>query len=228
MDVFIGNYVNRWTSNVHDNYMTKKYGYDWPAKKYYTRYERFLKTTEDVLQSIYNNTINHFLDRKKRFIKVKIHEYDHWSADHTLALVILPVLKQLKECKNSSAPVDNEDVPKELRTSKKQKEAFNKDGTIDENYFKRWDYVLDKMIWSFEQVIDDDWDDKFYSGDIKFETIPLNAAGQEVSEDEATQYELVRSKDDTSKFDAEGYKKYNEQIDEGLRLFGKYYRNLWS
>lgn len=229
MDVFIGNYTNRWVSRVYDNYMYKKYGsIDWPSRKTHTRYEDFLYKLEDALQSFYNYTINRVLDRKKRFIKVKVHEYDTWSADNTLAHVILPVLKQFKEKKNSSAPVDNEDVPKELRTSKKQKEAFNKDGAIDENYYKRWGYVLDKMIWSFERVIDDSWEEQFHTGKHDIVFVPLDKEGNEVSKEEAIFYRFDKGPNDTSHFDAEGYKKYNEEIDKGLQLFGKYYRHLWS
>jgi hypothetical protein len=38
-----------------------------------------------------------------RKIKVKIHDYDVWGMDETLALVILPMLKKLQETK-SGAP----------------------------------------------------------------------------------------------------------------------------
>jgi len=46
---------------------------------------------------------------------VKIDRWDTWSMDHTLAKIILPMLKQLKDTKHGSAIVDLEDVPEELR-----------------------------------------------------------------------------------------------------------------
>lgn len=90
-------------------------------------------------------------------VKVKIHKYDTWSMDHTLALIILPMLKQLKETKHSAPFVDMKDVPKELRATKKQLNEYLKGGDTDPHHFKRWDWILDEMIWAFEQKWRDDW-----------------------------------------------------------------------
>ena len=35
--------------------------------------------------------------KKKREVYIKLHRYDTWNMDHTLALIIYPMLKQLKE-----------------------------------------------------------------------------------------------------------------------------------
>ena len=113
MKVTIGPYVDRWVSYVHYNYMNKKYDFRWDDNN--TRYERFLERLEDTLQWIYNHSINLFLDKKQRKVKVKIHNYDTWAMDDTLALIILPMLKQLKATKHGVPMVDNEDVPEHLR-----------------------------------------------------------------------------------------------------------------
>ena len=148
MKVTIGPYVDRWVSRVHDHYMQDKYGYnDWPETQ--TRYENFLEKLEDVLQWIYNHSINLYLDRKERKVKVRINRYDTWSMDHTLAPIILPMLKQLKEDKHGAPFVDLADVPKELhgkKLTKKQKES----GEVDDKHFERWDWVLDEMIYAFD------------------------------------------------------------------------------
>ena len=87
----------------------------------------------------------------ERKIKVKIHDYDTWSMDQTLAFIILPMLKQLKETKHGSGHVDDKDVPKHLRsTSAPPKEN---EWDIDAFYHDRWDWALDEMIWAFEQVV---------------------------------------------------------------------------
>ena len=81
-------------------------------------------------------------------IKVHIDRWDTWSMDHTLAPIILPMLKQLKETKHGSPEVDDADVPEELRsTSAPPKE---KDWDIDDNWHKRWDWVMDEMIYAFD------------------------------------------------------------------------------
>jgi hypothetical protein len=37
--------------------------------------------------------------KRKRKVEVKIHNYDTWSADQTLAMIIVPILKQIKSNK---------------------------------------------------------------------------------------------------------------------------------
>src|SRR5210317_2178022 len=149
MKVTIGPYVDRWVSRVHDHYMRDKYGYnDWPETQ--TRYENFLENTEDVLQWIYNHSINLYLDRKERKVKVRIDRYDTWIMDHTLAPIILPMLKQLKQTNHGAPWVAVADVPRELRPSKKDILNYEKDGTTDPKFFERWDWVLDEMIYAFE------------------------------------------------------------------------------
>ncbi len=81
---------------------------------------------------------------------VKIDRWDTWSMDHTLAQIILPMLKQLKETKHG--------VPSD----------FIYDSNGKEIPFKRaermWDNTLDRMIWSFEQIIDENNDEQFHTG----------------------------------------------------------------
>ena len=99
-------------------------------------------------------------EKKKRKIKIKIHDYDLWSMDHTLALIILPMLKKLKEVKHGSPWVDDEDVPEEFKSTSAPPKKYEWD--TDDNYHKRWEYILDEMIWAFEQIVDEDSDLKYY------------------------------------------------------------------
>ena len=201
MKVNIGPYVDRWVSRVHDRYMEKKYGYtDWPETQ--TRFENFVEKLEDVLQWIYNHSINLYMDRKERKVKIKIHKYDTWSMDYTLAPIILPMLKQLKETKHGSPMVDNVDVPKELRATKKQIEAYDKKGDVDPKHFDRWDWILDEMIWAFEQKTSD-WEEQYYdfAPDHKF---------------------------DNDMTWREAWQAHQQRMGNGFRLFGKYYESLWD
>ena len=95
----------------------------------------------------------------KQKIRVRIDPHDTWSMDHTLAPIILPMLKQLKETKHGAPAVEFKDVPEELMPPNAEavKKLYMENGETDENYFKRWDYVLDEMIWAFEQKCRDDW-----------------------------------------------------------------------
>ena len=109
-----------------------------------------------------------FLERietiKKRKIKIKIDKWDTWSMDHTMALIILPMLKQLKETQHGSAQVDLEDVPIEMRMTSTQEwddqsvfEFYNESEVIAKHdVHTRWAWVLDEMIFAFEFILDDD------------------------------------------------------------------------
>lgn len=159
--------------------------------------------------------------KQKRKVKVHVDNYDCWSADHTLAMVIHPVLVKLKENKNGGPWVDDDDVPDELKSTSAPPltEEEKNCGATDKNWFKRWDYVLDEMIWAFEQHADEDFESKFHSGecDIKF----VKIEGTELSE-------LQHGPKHTFKVDSEAKEKAYERMANGRRLFAKYYLNLWD
>ena len=89
-------------------------------------------------------------DGNEQEISIQIDPYDTWSMDYTLSRIIVPMLEQLKATKHGAPPTDDEDVPEELRNNGEVTE----DG-VDENWFKRWDYILDEMIWAFKLIRDD-------------------------------------------------------------------------
>lgn len=157
---------------------------------------------------------------------IKIDNYDTWSMDSTLTPIILPMLKQLKETKHGAPYTEDKDVPERLRSTtkaavKSKKNSWDSDG----NHFKRWDWILNEMIWSFEQLADDDWEAQFHSGTSDVVWVPskeLDAKGK------PRNYEMKKGPKDTRKWDKKGYMKYSERIDNGTRLFGKYFRALWD
>ena len=115
-----------------------------------------------------SNFFNWVESKRKRKIQVRIDKYDTWSMDVTLSYIIIPMLKQLKETKHSAADVDDKDVPKKLRSTsspKKKKNEIDRDpaGLIEQNdnWFARWDWVLDEMIWAFSLNLEEDtWPEK--------------------------------------------------------------------
>ena len=156
--------------------------------------------------------------KKKRKIKVHIDRWDTWGMDHTLAYIVLPMLKQLKATKHGAPQVDIDDVPAHLKPTKKALKAYEKDGTTDAQFFDRWDWVLDEMIFAFDSKVNDGWEEQFETGesDLQWKTL------------EGGMSEMVRGPNDTKVYDWEGRKKYEERIANGFRLFGKYYSNLWD
>jgi len=98
----------------------------------------------------------------EQHISVHIDNWDTWSMDHTLAHIILPMLKQLKETTHGAPDVDMMDVPKELRLSMTEIASYEETGDTDDNHFKRWDWILDEMIFSFQSKVDDNWEEDLF------------------------------------------------------------------
>jgi len=152
---------------------------------------------------------------------VKIDRYDTWSMDHTLANIILPMLKQLRDSKHGAPNVDDEDVPRELWSIY----AFpEKEYHVDGNHFKRWDWVLDEMIFAFEHKNDDSWQESFSSGEFDYKSV----ACEWDENGKPKLFNIVEGPNHTYKCDYEGMRAVEDRIQNGFRLFGKYYQNLWD
>jgi hypothetical protein len=168
-----------------------------------------------------NNVCEWFYSKTKRNIKIRIDDYDTWSMDHTLALIILPMLNQIKETKHGSPYVDNEDVPAHMRhTLSKGSDDYETD---DRWIHYKWDWVLNEIIWAFETHLNEAWEDQFRHGDPDYEFIHV---GGEIGTDSELSEMKQRNPDYWVDYDK--IKEYNNRIDNGFRLFGKYYRNLWD
>ena len=153
----------------------------------------------------------------KQKVKVRIDDYDSWSMDHTLAHIIVPMLKQLKETKQGGPWVDYNDVPEELRPNEAEVELYKTKGETDTYHWARWDWVMDEMIFAFESKLED-WEEQFQSGNWDISSIE-RADGL---------FEWVDGPNNTFKIDWAGRMAYQERISNGFRLFGKYYENLWD
>lgn len=157
--------------------------------------------------------------KKKRKISVHIDRWDTWSMDNTLAYIILPMLKQLKATTHGAPYVDDEDVPEHLRSTAAPPKENEWD--TDDNHFKRWDWVLDEMIHAFETEAGDlqDWEDQFTTGEHDFRF-------KKISEDGTSQ--MVEGPGHTAVTDWDARRAYANRIQNGFRLFGKYYQSLWD
>jgi len=166
---------------------------------------------------------------KPRKIKVQIDRWDTWSMDSTLALIIYPMLLQLKSTKhgvpNGFAEVGGEDY--------QDQDSFdfykeNQDELFNER-IKSWDEVLDKMIWAFQQLAEGDYDKKYHHGDAKYEWKETDTLypNPQTGVMEPT-YQMVDKNPEEHWYDHVGHIKHEERIQEGLELFGKHFRSLWD
>jgi len=157
---------------------------------------------------------------------IKIDYWDTWSMDHTLSPIILPMLKQLKAAKHGAPFVDDEDVPDHLKSTAAP--AKENEWDTDANHFDRWDWVMGEMIFAFTCKVDDSWEEEFRSGDIDMLWVPVDVDGNEVPRGEHKYYEMKDGPKNTYKCDYEGMRVVEARIQNGFRLFGKYYQSLWD
>lgn len=146
-------------------------------------------------------------DRK---VDIQIDDYDVWSLDHTLGLIILPALKLLRDTKQGSPVIDKEELPEELVSYEKDDDW---DGTDehDHNIHKTWINVLNEMIFAFE--IDDDF------------TNPIFYSDTEITEPGWKKHAIFGS---TWWENKELREKALERRQRGLEFFGKYFQCLWD
>lgn len=226
MKVFLSKYRDHWISPytiLEKVFFWREIDYDEPIiVKLNNILEPFCKVWQKFLDIVH-----------PRISYVKIDKWDSWSMDSTLAQIILPLLKQLRDTKHGSQIVDLEDVPESMRTIDHEEwdsqfcfEFYHEPDLqkIQCDLHDRWNWVMDEMIWTFEQLVDDDNDSQFHSGNWDMESVPC-----EWDENgKPTLYTFKEGPNHTSQFDIEGYQKHQERIANGLKLFGKYYRGLWD
>lgn len=230
MKVYIGPYPHWWSVTRFESWITRKihkveYSYQ-VEEEDYTRLEKFIFKFTDAWQWVLNHTVNK-VNQQNRTEKIRIDYYDTWSMDNTLALIILPMLKQLKKDKHGAPLVDDKDVPVELRSTSVKKKKKNKWDT-DENHFKRWDWVIDEMIWVFEQKVDpDEGRSNYYDPYKPNEKVDAtNIVHSSLSEKDMEEHmEMMRK---MGKFNRTKYKKYMARKQKALILFGKYFEALWD
>jgi hypothetical protein len=212
MKVYINNYREHWLSpyTVLEKvfFWKKEIDYDDPTiVKWANRLEPASKALLKFLDFVHPK-INY----------IKIDKWDTWSMDSTLAQIILPMLKQLKDTKHGAPFVDDEDVPEELRSTSAPPKENEYD--TDENHFKRWDWVLDEMIQAFECKVNEDWEEQYSTGECNYIFVK--------EESDPNFSRMVEGPNHTRKTDWDALKAHSKRNKNGYRLFGKYYEGLWD
>lgn len=159
------------------------------------------------------NQINKILQwwAKPRFI---LEGHDTWSLDYTLAPIILEGLKRIKDINSGSPFVDYDDVPEYLRPSYKPDDSWC---YVDHFYHARWRWVLNEMIFAFECKTSDNYLDEYYTSYGEYHSEELLDSDLNI---------LVWDRD--SVVDRPGIEAIEKRIQNGFKLFGKYYQNLWT
>jgi len=215
MKVNIGPYVS-WIGpyQIADTvfFWVNKKGYRPENDPFWERWD--VKASEKLGEWLSKTWVNNFCnwlgEKKKRKVKVKIDDYDVWSADHTIALVVYPLLVKLKEVKHGSPITDPEDAP---HIGKGDELDY---GHSDTRMHERWEWILDEIIWTFNELANDQPNAPPFPKRFTAENdVDWN---RPYTEEEQKEYNEYSSKN----------KIYEERIRNSLKLFGKYYQALWD
>ena len=209
----LGRQYEMWRS---DSFYLDEEDYKW--------YDKIILGFFDKLEVLFR-PINHWNQRRPRKVKVHVDYYDVWAMDHTLGILIAPMLKTLQKRQHGMPHVDNEDVPEELRFDPVNAEDWTEE--TDKMHQDRWDWVLNEMIWTFEQYAMNDDDDQFVHNVDQLEIIWTSVPDMPG----ANTMDLNHQKDPNRPaywVDEEGRKAHHERKKNGLRLFAKYYDSLWD
>tara|TARA_R110000868_G_scaffold159061_5_gene387530 strand:+ start:1023 stop:1469 length:447 start_codon:yes stop_codon:yes gene_type:complete len=144
--------------------------------------------------------IGNFVKNDLQRMDIRIEKFDTYNTDCTLAHIILPMLIQHRNTHHG--------IPGNLSTAGGEEWDtqlsfdFYRDSNAEafDICCERWNELLDKMIWAFEQVIDDTSRDKYFN-----------------TPDTGNHW-----------YDRIGHDLHEARIQEGLSLFGEYYRALWD
>jgi hypothetical protein len=220
MKVKIGPYLT-W----YGPYQIADYVFFWTKRRYDDELERWDYKLKDQFGDWLADTwvgtfCNWIQEKRKRTEIVRIDPYDTWSMDHTLSLIIHPMLVQLKNTKHGAPFTDDEDVPEHLRST--NAEPKKEEWDTDNLFFDRWNWILDEMIWAFDQAANDDPDAPAF---------PENRAPivKKMDQEGFTDM-LVRPEGEEAeweKYRADSLVHENRK-QNAYNLFGKYYRSLWD
>jgi hypothetical protein len=226
MKIYKSCYRNHWISP----YTVLEYIFFWTAwskcgrnrgvieDQDYVDHPAWVERATDYIEP-FSRALQWFLDLIHPQINyVKLDPWDTWSMDHTLADIVLPMLRQLKATKHGAPQTDDEDVPEYLRSYMAQPKEHEWD--TDSLHFMRWDWILDEMIWAFEQKVKDDAEGQFFDHSA-YEKVNGKTNHDEWFNDMTVGASKI-------KYDQEGHKKWLDRKHNGFRLFGKYYEALWD
>lgn len=203
-------------------FWVKKYDKDYNYTEAYNKvheFGRWLSEDKNGNDSYLTTFCNWIHGKKKRVVDIKTDPWDHWNAGITMAMLCLPILKDLREHRTGTPWTEHADGPWYYRFLREEDEhAWDERGSYCD---ERWRWIMDEIIWSLEQIAGDrDWEEAYTHGfsDIVWEPC----------EDNPKLCKMGRGPNDTWWWDQSGHIKHQEKIRNGLRLLGRYWESMWD
>ena len=93
--------------------------------------------------------------RKNRAFNIHIDDFDVWSLDYTLACIIHPALVRLKETKHGYPELWEDGMVTHHNWDRQLHFDFIDEDVETKYLMDKWDTIMDKMIYSFGQIVED-------------------------------------------------------------------------
>ena len=93
--------------------------------------------------------------RKNRAFNIHIDDFDVWSLDYTLACIIHPALIRLKETKHGYPELWEDGMVTHHNYDRQLHFDFIDEDVETKYLIDKWNVIMDKMIYSFEQIVKD-------------------------------------------------------------------------
>ena len=157
MKVYIGPYRNTWwnTQRVWKKWL------EWNHKKSYwqieeedhTKWDKRVDKTLDWWHDHINVPLNKlWFHKRKRKIKIRIDNYDIWNMDYTLSLIIVPMLKELKNTKHGVPSEFTDRIGGDFDRNLVFDFIKEDEDKVFDQLCDKWDEVLDLNI-NFSTII---------------------------------------------------------------------------
>ena len=187
--------------------IVEHWGFDFSPLKWYEKTYRLPKW--------WSRDFRYWAKRQYQKIRHGFALEESWDFYSHCATWSLPRLKHLRNNLNGHPAFLLQEAD-ELNSTRQEHFDFIKDVTLNKDAHKKWEEILDKIIWSMENH--DKEPDPIYPPNYSHKQIITDLS------DSGTSYESL----DKRAIDFSPIYKHGERVQEGFELFGKFFRHLWD
>jgi hypothetical protein len=187
--------------------VVEHWGFDFSPLKWYEKTYRLPKW--------WSRDFRYWAKRQYQKIRHGFALEESWDFYSHCATWSLPRLKHLRNNLNGHPAFLLQEAD-ELNSTRQEHFDFIKDVTLNKDAHKKWEEILDKIIWSMENH--DKEPDPIYPPNYSHKQIITDLS------DSGTSYESL----DKRAIDFSPVYEHEKRVQEGFELFGQHFRNLWD
>lgn len=179
------------------------------------------------LSETWVNTVCEWIHKRRvRDISVRVDPWDSWSADATIATIAVPIIKQLQKTKHGIPGRLSAGEEFDAEKIRRYNDILGNDDYSEEGKEQRskdyeeaeaiWDEVVNEMIFGLEACYVEGHEPDFWIKKPQYLTKDCP--------DKPGFKEFIRN----GELDHAAYEAYHTRVQNGLILFGRYFKTLWD